>query len=81
MAAITGADAIGLVTEWPEFISLPWQTVARLVARRIVVDGRNALNADALVAAGFIYSSFGRGNRLPAEFDGVQPGVPAATRR
>jgi len=81
LAAITGADAIGLVTEWPEFISLPWQTVARLVARRIVVDGRNALNADALVEAGFIYSSFGRGNRLPAEFDGVQPGVPAATRR
>ena len=81
MATITGADAIGLVTEWPEFISLPWQTVARLVARRIVVDGRNALNADALVEAGFIYSSFGRGNRLPAEFDGVQPGVSAATRR
>jgi UDPglucose 6-dehydrogenase len=81
LAAITGADAIGLVTEWPEFVSLPWQVVGRLVARRIVVDGRNALDADALVDAGFIYSSFGRGNRVPAEFDGAQPAILAATRR
>jgi UDPglucose 6-dehydrogenase len=70
LSAITDADAIGLVTEWPEFVSLPWRTVARLVARRIVVDGRNALDADALVEAGFVYSSFGRGNRAPAQFDG-----------
>lgn len=80
LAAITGADAIGLVTEWPEFVSLPWQTVGRLVARRIVVDGRNALDADALVDAGFIYSSFGRGNRVPAEFEGAHPPIPAVRR-
>jgi UDPglucose 6-dehydrogenase len=80
LSAITDADAIGLVTEWPEFVSLPWRTVARLVARRIVVDGRNALDADALVEAGFVYSSFGRGNRVPAEFEGgVAAG--AAVRR
>lgn len=80
LAALTGADAVGLVTEWPEFVSLPWSIVARLVARRIVVDGRNALDADALVEAGFIYSSFGRGNRVPAEFE-ARPAAPAAAAR
>jgi UDPglucose 6-dehydrogenase len=77
ISAITGADAIALVTEWPEFVSLPWRTVSRLVSRRIVVDGRNALDADALLDAGFIYSSFGRGQRVPAEFE---PGQAARTR-
>jgi UDPglucose 6-dehydrogenase len=77
ISAITGADAIALVTEWPEFVSLPWRTVARLVSRRIVVDGRNALDADALLDAGFIYSSFGRGQQVPAEFE---PGQAARTR-
>lgn len=80
LAAIADADAIGLVTEWPEFVSLPWRTVARLVARRVVVDGRNALDADALVEAGFVYSSFGRGNRVPAEFEGGLAAAAAARR-
>jgi len=81
IAALTDADAVGLVTEWPEFVSLPWSSVARLVARRIIVDGRNALNADALVEAGFIYSSFGRGNRVPAEFEARPAAAVAAARR
>ncbi|HET9519868.1 MAG TPA: UDP-glucose/GDP-mannose dehydrogenase family protein [Candidatus Limnocylindrales bacterium] len=81
ISAITGADAIGLVTEWPEFVSLPWRTVARLVARRIVVDGRNALDADVLVDAGFIYSSFGRGQRVPVEFEGGHAPAAASGRR
>jgi UDPglucose 6-dehydrogenase len=81
IAALTGADAVGLVTEWPEFVSLPWSSVGRLVARRIIVDGRNALNADALVEAGFIYSSFGRGNRVPSQFEARPAAAAAAARR
>lgn len=81
ITAVTGADAIGLVTEWPEFVSMPWRTVARLVTRRIVIDGRNALDADALVSAGFIYSSFGRGQRVPAEFEGGHVPSAASGRR
>jgi UDPglucose 6-dehydrogenase len=78
--AVRGADAIGLVTEWPEFASLSWPTVADLVRRRIVVDGRNALDPAALVAAGFVYSSFGRGNRMPEDHEAAQPS-PVATLR
>ena len=61
MDAVTDADAIGLITEWPEFVAMPWAEVADAVRGRIVVDGRNALDPEALVDAGFVYSAFGRG--------------------
>jgi UDPglucose 6-dehydrogenase len=64
MKAIVGADAIGLVTEWPEFSRLAWAAVAKAVRRRVIVDGRNALQPDVLVAAGFDYVGFGRDGRL-----------------
>ena len=63
--ALRGADAIALATEWPEFATLPWPDIATIVRGRVVVDGRNALDADALVAAGFAYAAFGRGERRP----------------
>jgi UDPglucose 6-dehydrogenase len=71
LEAVIDTDVIALVTEWPEFGTLPWPEIADLVRQRIVVDGRNALDPDALVEAGFVYSAFGRGSRLPAEL-GVQ---------
>jgi UDPglucose 6-dehydrogenase len=49
-----------LVTEWPEYRSLDWERVARLVRRREVVDGRNCLDPAALRAAGFGYRGMGR---------------------
>jgi UDPglucose 6-dehydrogenase len=75
LEAVEGADAIGLTTEWPEFATLPWAEVARLVRRRVVVDGRNALDPESLVAAGFVYSGFGRGERhpLPPTLRDAQP--------
>jgi UDPglucose 6-dehydrogenase len=65
-AAMTGADAVMLVTEWQEFGSIDWRAARRLVRRPIVVDGRNAFDDAALIAAGFTYSGFGRGFGLPA---------------
>jgi UDPglucose 6-dehydrogenase len=55
-----GADAVLLVTEWPQFRSLDWERIGALVARRIVVDARNCLDAAALLAAGFRYEGVGR---------------------
>jgi hypothetical protein len=52
------------VTEWPEFTRLPWGTIAKAVRRPAVVDGRNALHAEVLVAAGFDYTAFGRDGKL-----------------
>jgi UDPglucose 6-dehydrogenase len=64
MKAIVGADAIGLVTEWPEFGSLPWGAIAKAVRRAVVIDGRNALQPAQLLAAGFEYIGFGRQARV-----------------
>jgi UDPglucose 6-dehydrogenase len=81
--ALVGADAIGLVTEWPEFTTMSWSHVATLVRGRIIVDGRNALDPDALTNAGFIYSSFGRGRHDPMEtLEPLEPvAVPARQER
>ncbi len=61
LQAVTQADAVVLVTEWPEFIELDWHEVARAMRGTIVIDGRNALDAEAIQAAGLTYEGVGRG--------------------
>jgi UDPglucose 6-dehydrogenase len=58
--AVDGADACIIVTEWPEFGGLDWSEVAQRMAGRLVVDGRNFADRDAVAAAGFIYEGIGR---------------------
>jgi UDPglucose 6-dehydrogenase len=62
---VRGADAVVLVTEWPCFRDLDWVRVAGSVAQRIVVDGRNCLDAPLLTRLGFAYHSVGRRALLP----------------
>jgi len=60
-AALEGADAAVLVTEWPEFRELDWAgTVKDSMRNPLVVDGRNFLDDEALRAAGFTYEGIGR---------------------
>ena len=63
--ALAGAEAIALVTEWPEFRAIDWSEARRLVRRAVLVDGRNALSVSDVVAAGFVYAGFGRGVSYP----------------
>jgi UDPglucose 6-dehydrogenase len=58
--AIVGADAVILVTEWPEFLQLEWSEVARAMRGTLLVDGRNALDGEAIRAAGLTYEGIGR---------------------
>jgi UDPglucose 6-dehydrogenase len=58
--AVSGADAILVLTEWAEFRELDPQVVGRLVAHKRVVDGRNCLDAGAWRAAGFEVRGLGR---------------------
>jgi len=58
--ALAGADAVVLVTEWPEFRELDWAAAAERMPGRLVVDGRNALDREAIAAAGFAYEGIGR---------------------
>jgi UDPglucose 6-dehydrogenase len=59
--AIAGADAIVLVTEWPQFLALDWAAVAAAMSGNVVIDGRNALDGRAVAAAGLDYEGIGIG--------------------
>ena len=61
MDAIEGADAVVLVTEWDEFVGLDWAQVASRMAGTLMLDGRNALDREAVAAAGLTYEGIGRG--------------------
>jgi UDPglucose 6-dehydrogenase len=56
----SGAAALVVLTEWPEFQLLDWGRLAELVERRIVVDTRNLLDADVLRRVGFEVRGIGR---------------------
>ena len=60
LEAVRDADAVVLVTEWPEFVALDWSEVAEAMRGDLVVDGRNALDASAVRAAGLKYEGIGR---------------------
>jgi UDPglucose 6-dehydrogenase len=61
MDALRGAQAAVLVTEWEEFIRLPWEEVAKLMTEpHLIFDGRNALDGHELMRLGFHYRGVGR---------------------
>jgi|HubBroStandDraft_6_1064221.scaffolds.fasta_scaffold118255_2 UDPglucose 6-dehydrogenase len=61
LEAVRGADAVVLVTEWPQCTGLDWREVAEAMRGTVVIDGRNALDSDAVRAAGLVYEGIGRG--------------------
>ena len=58
---VAGADAIVLVTEWPEFLALDWGEVAAVMAGNVVIDGRNALDARGGARRRAVYEGIGVG--------------------
>ncbi|WP_395640499.1 UDP-glucose dehydrogenase family protein [Pseudolysinimonas sp.] len=58
--ALQGADAVVLVTEWPEYRALDPVIVGGLVRNRTIIDGRNVLDPAAWRAAGWTYRGMGR---------------------
>jgi UDPglucose 6-dehydrogenase len=60
--ALRGAHAAVVVTEWEEVRGLDPKKVASLMRNpKLIVDGRNALDATASREAGLLYRGFGRG--------------------
>lgn len=64
-----GCDALVLVTEWEEFTHLPLASMAAVMNRRVLVDGRNALDPPEVQKEGFVYLGFGRGTGEKFEGD------------
>src|SRR3954469_15600712 len=58
--ALDGADAVVLVTEWPEFRELDWTAAKAKMRQPLVVDGRNFLDGALLRDEGFTYEGVGR---------------------
>jgi UDPglucose 6-dehydrogenase len=58
--ALTGADALALVTEWNEFREPDFERMKKLMRQPLIVDGRNIYTPEAVRGHGFTYVSIGR---------------------
>lgn len=58
--AISGADAMVIVTEWPQFTQIDLAAAKKLLNSPIVIDGRNCLDKEKVQKAGFKYFGVGR---------------------
>ena len=60
-AAIEGADAVVIVTEWDAFRALDFARIKQLARGNLLVDLRNIYEPEEVRAAGFAYVGIGRG--------------------
>jgi UDPglucose 6-dehydrogenase len=58
--ALTGADALALITEWNEFREPDYARMKKLMRQPVVFDGRNIYSPAQMKAQGFTYFSIGR---------------------
>src|SRR4051795_3101618 len=58
--AVEGADAVVLVTEWPEFADLDLAAMAGSMRGNLLVDGRNLYEPTTVRDAGLVYEGIGR---------------------
>jgi UDPglucose 6-dehydrogenase len=54
-----GAEALMIVTEWDCFRELDWLRIKTVMQRPLVIDGRNLLKSDDMLALGFEYQGVG----------------------
>jgi len=60
MAAVQGADALVIVTEWKEFRSPDFDALAKALRAPLIFDGRNLFEPRDVHAAGLEYFAIGR---------------------
>jgi len=60
-AALDGADALVLITEWKEFRSPDFRKIRSLLKQPVIFDGRNQYDAERLRSEGWNYIGVGRG--------------------
>jgi UDPglucose 6-dehydrogenase len=70
---LTGADAVAILTEWPDYLRLDWARARRTMRQPVLVDGRNCLDPAAIVRLGFRYHAVGR----PPVYGSHQPAATA----
>lgn len=66
--AVVGADALAIVTDWPEFSRVDWRKVRRCMEGHRIFDGRSICPASELAELGFSYRGVGRAvHEVPGE--------------
>ncbi len=58
--AAAEADALILITEWPDYRNLDWADLVSIMQGDLIVDGRNLLDKGLLESYGFRYRGIGR---------------------
>ena len=66
-AAVQGADALVVVTEWKQFRSPDFARLQAALGDAVVFDGRNLYQPTEVEAAGLAYYGIGRGRSVRAE--------------
>ncbi len=59
-AALSGADALAIITEWNEFREPDYGRIRKLMRSPVIFDGRNIYNPEQIRGFGFTYYSIGR---------------------
>jgi UDPglucose 6-dehydrogenase len=59
-AAVAGADAAVLVTEWESIVSSDWTGLCASMRSPVLIDGRNALDPVEMTRIGFTFEGIGR---------------------
>jgi len=68
--AAEGAEAVLVLTEWEEFLRLDWAKVRQIMARPLILDGRNMYSRATMAGYGFEYVDIGSGSPAPKRFPG-----------
>jgi UDPglucose 6-dehydrogenase len=64
-AALQGADALVIATEWNLFRSPDFALMRQCLRRRLIIDGRNLYDPELLARHGLVYDAIGRSPRTP----------------
>jgi UDPglucose 6-dehydrogenase len=64
-AALAGADALVIVTEWKEFRAPDFEALRQQLTKRLIFDGRNLYDPQFVAGFGLEYHSIGRAPAMP----------------
>jgi UDPglucose 6-dehydrogenase len=78
MAALDGAEALIVCTDWDEFKNPDFGRMRRLMKQPVIFDGRNLYRPSSMQDRGFVYYSIGRRN-INAPAPGKSAGTQAAS--
>ncbi|HEX2972204.1 MAG TPA: UDP-glucose/GDP-mannose dehydrogenase family protein [Tepidisphaeraceae bacterium] len=60
VSAAAGSDAVALLTDWPQYQTLPFRKIAATMNQPMIFDGRNCLHQTLMRENGFQYYPMGR---------------------